>query len=171
VFQENLLLRGTAAGSSDAVVLTHQSAWHHILRKTDIWIRMSCSHYLYCITGNSNSLLNKQLLIKFTFLISWFGLWHHVLWYHQLLLKMKTLCLSQVVLHCSVISHNNNTNGYHHKISNLVSLLSVPVSHSWSPVFAEDRRCRGEWMLHICSSLVYNWMTEPCRILATVLWS
>ena len=48
-------------------------------------------------------------------------------------LKMKTLCLSAMVLHTYQTAEchkpeDNNMNGYHHTLSNLVYFLSVPVS-------------------------------------------
>ena len=49
-------------------------------------------------------------------------------------LKMKTLCLSAAVLHTYQTAEchkpeDNNLNGYHHTVSNLLYLLCVPVLH------------------------------------------
>jgi hypothetical protein len=91
-------------------------------------------------------------------------------------LNMKTLCLSAVVLHTYQTAgchkpEDNNMNGYHHTVSNLVYFLCVPVLHIWSPGFVVDQLYRGKRVLYISSRLVKSWMIETWRILARVFWS
>ena len=101
---------------------------------------MSCSHI--CVALQETEVLNLEATFSAIhdvyklFHFSYFELGCDTLYSGTTVrtLKMKTLCLSTVVLHIYQTAEchkpeDNKINGYHHTVSNLVHFLCVPGLH------------------------------------------
>jgi hypothetical protein len=179
LFHENVQPECRSASSSDTAVLYTKLL--DLTSQVRLISEYECHAASICVALQETEILNLEGTfvaiqdIYKLFQFSYFDLGCDTLYsgITVLPLKMKTLCLFTMVLHTYQTAEchkpeDNNLNGYHHTVSNLVYFLCVPVLHIWSPGFVVDKLCGGERMIYVCSSLVKSWMTETCSILARV---